>query len=144
MSPYEFTSKTHSLSTEDLGKIFIHSFIHWFIYLLTPREPFTISRKMSRKSRKNVQKMWMIVVVAIMLKRLCSGFRVHISKQNRARKLWKWLQNKIKRKRKIRMIITVAMMLKGLYSGSISKYRNSWQNSEKIAGKWGENKEICR
>ena len=28
MSPYEFTSKTHSLSTEDLGKIFIHSFIH--------------------------------------------------------------------------------------------------------------------
>ena len=23
MSPYEFTSKTHSLSTEDLGKIFI-------------------------------------------------------------------------------------------------------------------------
>ena len=24
MSPYEFTSKTHSLSTEDLGKIFIH------------------------------------------------------------------------------------------------------------------------
>ena len=28
MSPYEFTSKTHSLSTEDLGKIFIHSLIH--------------------------------------------------------------------------------------------------------------------
>ena len=27
MSPYEFTSKTHSLSTEDLGKIFIDSFI---------------------------------------------------------------------------------------------------------------------
>ena len=27
MSPYEFTSKTHSLSTEDLGKFFIHSFI---------------------------------------------------------------------------------------------------------------------
>ena len=27
MSPYEFMSKTHSLSTEDLGKIFIHSFI---------------------------------------------------------------------------------------------------------------------
>ena len=27
MSPYEFTSKTHSLSTEDLGKIFIHSLI---------------------------------------------------------------------------------------------------------------------
>ena len=24
MSPYEFTSKTHSLSTEDLGKFFIH------------------------------------------------------------------------------------------------------------------------
>ena len=23
MSPYEFTSKTHSLSTEDFGKIFI-------------------------------------------------------------------------------------------------------------------------
>ena len=27
MSPYEFMSKTHSLSTEDLGKIFIDSFI---------------------------------------------------------------------------------------------------------------------
>ena len=27
MSPYEFMSKTHSLSTKDLGKIFIHSFI---------------------------------------------------------------------------------------------------------------------
>ena len=27
MSPYEFTSKTHSLSTEDLSKIFIDSFI---------------------------------------------------------------------------------------------------------------------
>ena len=27
MSPYEFMSKTHSLSTEDLGKFFIHSFI---------------------------------------------------------------------------------------------------------------------
>ena len=25
MSPYELMSKTHSLSTEDLGKIFIHS-----------------------------------------------------------------------------------------------------------------------
>ena len=25
MSPYEFMSKTHSLSTEDLGKFFIHS-----------------------------------------------------------------------------------------------------------------------
>ena len=28
MSPYEFTSKTYSLSTEDLGKFFIHWFIH--------------------------------------------------------------------------------------------------------------------
>jgi len=27
MSPYKFMSKTHSLSTEDLGKFFIHSFI---------------------------------------------------------------------------------------------------------------------
>ena len=27
MSPYKFTSKTHSLSTEDLGKFFIHSLI---------------------------------------------------------------------------------------------------------------------
>ena len=25
MSPYEFTSKTHSLSTEDLGKFFVDS-----------------------------------------------------------------------------------------------------------------------
>ena len=27
MSPYEFTSKTHSLSTEDLGKFFVDSLI---------------------------------------------------------------------------------------------------------------------
>ena len=33
MSPYEFTSKTHSLSTEDLGKFFIHSFIDSFTIL---------------------------------------------------------------------------------------------------------------
>ena len=52
MSPYEFTSKTHSLSTEDLGKFFIHSFIH----LLTPREPFTINRKLVRKSGKIARK----------------------------------------------------------------------------------------
>jgi hypothetical protein len=45
MSPYEFTSKTHSLSTEDLGKFFIHS----FIYLSTPQELFTIHRKTAIK-----------------------------------------------------------------------------------------------
>jgi hypothetical protein len=27
---------------------------------------------------KNMQKMWMLVVVTILLKRLCSGFRVHV------------------------------------------------------------------
>ena len=60
MSPYEFTSKTHSLSTEDLGKFFIDSFIHSFIYLSTPREFFTLHRtvavksgKIARKSEKN-------------------------------------------------------------------------------------------
>ena len=49
MSPYEFTSKTHSLSTEDLGKIFIHSFIH---SSSTPREHFTLNRKTPVKWRK--------------------------------------------------------------------------------------------
>jgi hypothetical protein len=39
-------SKTHCLSSEDLGK--------------------------------NMQKIWMLVVVTILLKRLCSGFRVHV------------------------------------------------------------------
>ena len=32
MNPYEFTSKTHSLSTEDLGKIFIDSLIDSFTF----------------------------------------------------------------------------------------------------------------
>ena len=60
MSPYEFTSKTHSLSTEDLGKFFIDSLIHSFIYLSTPQELFTLYRtvavksgKIARKSEKN-------------------------------------------------------------------------------------------
>ena len=38
MSPYEFTSKTHSLSTEDLGKF---SSIHSLINVLTLWESFT-------------------------------------------------------------------------------------------------------
>ena len=50
MSPYKLMSRTHSLSTEDF------SFIHSFIYLLTPWEPFTISRKMSCKSKKKCAK----------------------------------------------------------------------------------------
>ena len=41
MSPYKFTSKTHSLSTEDLGKIFIDSFIH----LSTRWEPFYLCKR---------------------------------------------------------------------------------------------------
>ena len=59
MSPYEFTGKTHSLSTEDLGKFFIHS----LIYLSTPWETFTLDRtvalrsgKIARKSEKNWMK----------------------------------------------------------------------------------------
>ena len=32
MSPYKFTSKTHSLSTEDLEKNFIDWFIHSFTF----------------------------------------------------------------------------------------------------------------
>ena len=52
MSPYEFTSKTHSLSTEDLGKIFIDSFIHSLIHPSTPREPFTLNRTTPVKWRK--------------------------------------------------------------------------------------------
>ena len=53
MIPYEFTSKTHSLSTEDLGKIFIHSFIHSLIYLSTPRESLAYIQDSSPWIRKN-------------------------------------------------------------------------------------------
>ena len=57
MSPYEFTSKTHSLSTQDLGKFFIHSFIDSFIHLSTPQEPFTLNRKTPVKQRKMTRKL---------------------------------------------------------------------------------------
>ena len=62
MSPYEFTSKTHSLSTEDLGKIFIHSLIHSFIdlpfntvgiFYLTQNSSSKIG-KIARKSEKKI------------------------------------------------------------------------------------------
>ena len=69
MSPYEFTSKTHSLSTEDLGKIFIDSFIDSLIHLSTPREPFTLNRKTPVKWRKITGKLvknkWKIVLLTI-------------------------------------------------------------------------------
>lgn len=44
MSPYEFTGKTHVLSTEDLRKFFIPSFIDSFntvgtFYLETEKKP---------------------------------------------------------------------------------------------------------
>ena len=54
MSPYEFTSKTHSLSTEDLGKIFIDSLIH---HLSTPREHFTLNRNTPVKWWKITRKL---------------------------------------------------------------------------------------
>ena len=57
MSPYEFTSKTHSLSTEDLGKFFIDSFIDSLIHPSTPREPFTLNRKTPVKWRKMTRKL---------------------------------------------------------------------------------------
>ena len=56
MSPYEFTSKTHSLSTEDLGKFFIHSLIHSLIYLSTPRESFILHRTVALRSGKIARK----------------------------------------------------------------------------------------
>ena len=69
MSPYEFTSKTHSLSTEDLGKFFIDSFIDSLIHLSTPREPFTSNRKTPVKWRKITGKLvknkWKIVLLTI-------------------------------------------------------------------------------
>ena len=65
MSPYEFTSKTHSLSTEDLGKIFIDSLIH----PSTPREPFTLNRKTPVKWRKITRNLakskWKIVLPTV-------------------------------------------------------------------------------
>ena len=41
MIPYKFTSNTHSLSTEELGKFFIDCLIH----PSTLQEPFTLNRK---------------------------------------------------------------------------------------------------
>ena len=62
MSPYEFTSKTHSLSTEDLDRFFIHSFID---LPFTPWELFTLNgqtarkaAKISRKSEKNMNNVY--------------------------------------------------------------------------------------
>ena len=53
MSPYEFTSKTHSLSTEDLGKFFIDSLIDLpFITAGT----FSLKQKSSHKIGKNGKK----------------------------------------------------------------------------------------
>ena len=58
MSPYEFTSKTHSLSTEDLGFFFIHSFIDSFTFLHCRNFlPYTeISQKRVRNSEKKMRK----------------------------------------------------------------------------------------
>ena len=54
MSPYEFTSKTHSLSTEDLGKFFIHSFIHSFIDSpFNTAGTFYLKQKNTYKMNKN-------------------------------------------------------------------------------------------
>ena len=53
MSPYEFTSKTHSLSTKDLGKFFIHSFIHLPV---DTAGTFYYKQKNSQKIRKKYVK----------------------------------------------------------------------------------------
>ena len=53
MSPYKFTSKTHSLSTEDLGKFFIDSFIH---LPFNTAGTFYLIQNSSCKIRKNSQK----------------------------------------------------------------------------------------
>jgi len=53
MSPYEFTSKTHSLSTEDLVKIFIHSFID---LPFNTTGTFYYKQKVSQKVLNNIQK----------------------------------------------------------------------------------------
>ena len=50
MSPYKFTSKTHSLSTEDLGKIFID----WLIDLpFNATGTFYLKQKNTYKMNKN-------------------------------------------------------------------------------------------
>ena len=83
MSPYEFTSKTYSLSTEDLGKFFIDWLIDWFtfqhpgILYLTQNRSCKI-RKNSQKIRKKYLKIRIFLNVAMRLERLCSGFRVDI------------------------------------------------------------------
>ena len=51
MSPYKFTSKTHSLSTEDLGKFFIDFFIDSLIH-----SPFNTAGTFYLK-QKNICKM---------------------------------------------------------------------------------------
>ena len=66
MSPYEFTSKTHSLSTENLGKNFIDSLIH----PPTLQEPFTLNRKTPVKWRKITRKLekknkWKILLLTV-------------------------------------------------------------------------------
>ena len=66
MRPYEFTSKTHSLSTEDLGKFFIHSLIDSFIDLpFNTAGIFYLTQNSSSKIRRNSEKIrkknWMKV-----------------------------------------------------------------------------------
>ena len=61
MSPYKFTSKTHSLSTEDLGKIFIDSFIH----LSTRWEPFYLCKRLLQARQGRVLPFAMEIVFMV-------------------------------------------------------------------------------
>ena len=115
MSPYEFTSKTHSLSTEDLGKFFIDSFIHWFIHLSTPQEPFTLNRKtpvqwstITRKLGKNKWKI-MLLSGAMWSWRGCVQGSGLISKYRNQLKNGQKIR---KNTQKLRVIFSVDMILK--------------------------------
>ena len=107
--------------------------------------------KIGYKITKKTSKITIMPIPAMTLQWLCSGFRVHHKYRNKLRKLLKqkqshstyqiaadgmtgrWLHdqfaNRVKKE-------PVAMLLRGLCSGSISKYWNSKNKLEKIAGKW--------
>ena len=98
IGPYNFMSKTHSLSTEDLGKCFIH----WFMYLLLPREHFASNRKtaiksgkMARKLGENKWKLGILLIVAMNLERLYSG---SISKYRKIAEIWPETRKQILKK----------------------------------------------
>ena len=131
MSPYEFTSKTHSLSTEDLGKFFIDWFIDWFIHLSTPWEHFTLNRKTPIKwwkiTRKLEKNKWKIVLltVAMLSWRGCVQDSGSISKYSNQMKSGQKIR---KNTQKLRVIFSVDMIFEGAMLMVQGTYLNIEQN----------------